>query len=82
VGEDIQTIVNETLRCRKIVRGSSTSRARPGRQRTLLDLNQVVERHPGPVRNQTVFRNTRIVYDLDPHLPTVLADADQMPRSS
>ena len=76
--EDIQTIVNETLRCRKIVKGLLDFSRQTKPQRTLLDLNQVVEDTLALVRNQTVFRNTKIVYDLDPHLPTVLADADQM----
>jgi two-component system NtrC family sensor kinase len=76
--EDIQTIVNETLRCRKIVKGLLDFSRQTKPQRTLLDLNQVVEDTLSLVRNQTVFRNIKIVYDLDPHLPTVLADADQM----
>jgi two-component system NtrC family sensor kinase len=76
--EDIQTIVNETLRCRKIVKGLLDFSRQTRPQRTLLDLNQVVEDTLSLVRNQTVFRNTKIVYELDPHLPTVLADADQM----
>ncbi len=76
--EDIQTIVNETLRCRKIVKGLLDFSRQTRPQRTLLDLNQVVEDMLALVRNQTVFRNIRIVYELDPHLPTVLADADQM----
>jgi two-component system NtrC family sensor kinase len=76
--EDIQTIVNETLRCRKIVKGLLDFSRQTKPQRTLLDLNQVVEDTLSLVRNQTVFRNTKIVYALDPHLPTVLADADQM----
>jgi two-component system NtrC family sensor kinase len=76
--EDIQTIVNETLRCRKIVKGLLDFSRQTKPQRTLLELNQVVEDVLALVRNQTVFRSIRIVYDLDPHLPTVLADADQI----
>jgi len=76
--EDIQTIVNETLRCRKIVKGLLDFSRQTKPQRTLLDLNQVVEDTLSLVRNQTVFRSIRIVYELDPHLPSVLADADQM----
>jgi len=76
--EDIQTIVNETLRCRKIVKGLLDFSRQTKPQRTLLDLNQVVEDTLSLVRNQTVFRNIKLAYDLDPHLPTVLADADQM----
>ena len=76
--EDIQTIVNETLRCRKIVKGLLDFSRQTKPQRTLLELNQVVEDVLALVRNQTVFRSIRIVYDLDPHLPTVLADVDQI----
>jgi two-component system NtrC family sensor kinase len=76
--EDIQTIVNETLRCRKIVKGLLDFSRQTKPQRTLLDLNQVVEDTLALVRNQTVFRSIRIAYALDPRLPTVLADADQM----
>ena len=58
--EDIQTIVNETLRCRKIVKGLLDFARQTKPQRTLLDLNQVVEDMLALVRNQTVFRNIRI----------------------
>jgi two-component system, NtrC family, sensor kinase len=76
--EDLQTIVNETLRCRKIVKGLLDFSRQTRPQRTLLDMNQVVEDVLALVRNQTVFRSIRIITDLDAHLPTVLADADQM----
>jgi two-component system NtrC family sensor kinase len=76
--EDIQVIVNETLRCRKIVKGLLDFSRQTRPQRTLLDLNHVVEDTIALVRNQTAFRNVQITLDLDRHLPTVLADADQM----
>jgi two-component system NtrC family sensor kinase len=76
--EDIQTIVNETLRCRKIVKSLLDFSRQTKPQRTLLELNQVAEDTLALVRNQTVLRGIRIVYNLDPHLPTVLADVDQI----
>jgi two-component system, NtrC family, sensor kinase len=76
--EDVQTIVNETLRCRKIVKGLLDFSRQTKPQRTLLNMNQVVEDVLALVRNQTVFRSIRITYDLDSKLPAVLADADQM----
>ena len=76
--EDIQTIVSETLRCRKIVKGLLDFARQTKPQRTLLDMNQVVEDVLALVRNQTTFRNVRVVNELHPNLPTVLADADQM----
>lgn len=76
--EDLQTIVSETLRCRKIVKGLLDFARQTAPQRILLNLNQVVEDVLALVRNQTVFKNIRIVNRLDASLPTVLADADQM----
>jgi two-component system NtrC family sensor kinase len=76
--EDLQTIVNETLRCRKIVKGLLDFSRQTKPQRTLLNMNQVVEDVLALVRNQTVFRSIRISWNLDSHLPDVLADADQM----
>ncbi|MCX6551619.1 MAG: cache domain-containing protein, partial [Acidobacteria bacterium] len=76
--EDLQTIVNETLRCRKIVKGLLDFARQTKPQRTQLNLNQVVEDVLALVRNQTVFRSVRIVNTLDENLPSVLADADQM----
>ncbi|MEW5981419.1 MAG: cache domain-containing protein [Acidobacteriota bacterium] len=76
--EDLQTIVNETLRCRKIVKGLLDFARQTKPQRALLSLNQIIEDVLALVRNQTVFKNIRVVNNLDPTLPTVLADADQM----
>jgi two-component system NtrC family sensor kinase len=76
--EDLQTIVNETLRCRKIVKGLLDFSRQTKPQRTLLNMDQVVEDVLALVRNQTVFRSIRLSWNLDPHLPDVLADADQM----
>ncbi len=76
--EDIQTIVNETLRCRKIVKGLLDFARQTKPQRSLLDLNQIVEEVLALVRNQATFRNVRVTTDPAPDLPVVLADGDQM----
>jgi two-component system NtrC family sensor kinase len=76
--DDIQTIVNETLRCRKIVKGLLDFSRQTKPQRTLLQMNEIVEDVLALVRNQDAFRGVTVSYDLDPDLPTILADADQM----
>ena len=76
--DDVQTIVNETLRCRRIVKGLLDFARQTKPQRTLLSMNQVVEEVLALVRNQASFRNIQISLDLAPDLPTVLADGDQM----
>jgi two-component system NtrC family sensor kinase len=76
--EDLQTIVDETLRCRKIVKGLLDFARQTRPQRTTLNMNHVVEDVLALVRNQTIFRAITITFDLDASLPSVLADADQM----
>ena len=76
--EDVQTIVTETLRCRKIVKGLLDFAHQTKPQRSSLAMNEIVEDVLALVRNQTVFKSIRIEYDFDPQLPPILADADQM----
>ncbi len=76
--DDVQTIVNETLRCRKIVKGLLDFSRQSKPQRTLLQMNEIVEDVLALVRNQPAFSGVTVSYDLDPALPTILADADQM----
>jgi two-component system, NtrC family, sensor kinase len=76
--EDLQTIVNETLRCRKIVKGLLDFSRQTRPLRAMLDLNHVIEDVLALVRNQSSFRNIRVINQLDAALPTVMADADQM----
>ena len=54
--DDVKTIVDETLRCRKIVKGLLDFARQTKPQRTQLQMNQVVEDVLALVRNQTVFR--------------------------
>ncbi len=76
--EDLQTIVDETLRCRKIVKGLLDFARQTKPQKQNLDLNKVVEDVLSLVKNQASFQNITIRTEMDPTLPPVLADADQM----
>jgi two-component system NtrC family sensor kinase len=76
--EDLQTIVNETLRCRKIVKGLLDFARQTTPQKQELDLNQVVEDVLALIRNQASFRDIALKADLDTRLPRSMADGDQM----
>ncbi|MFB3902263.1 MAG: cache domain-containing protein [Acidobacteriota bacterium] len=75
---DLQTIVDETLRCRKIVKGLLDFARQTAPQKELISLNQVVENVLGLVCNQAGFRDIRISKKLDSSPPSVMADRDQM----
>ena len=75
---DLQTIVDETLRCRKIVKGLLDFARQSKPQKQMLSLNQVVEDVLALVRNQANFRNITLSTDFKGDLPLVMADRDQM----
>jgi len=76
--EDLQSIVDETLRCRKIVKGLLDFARQTKPQKQNLNLNKVAEDVLALVRNQASFQNITIHTELDIQIPSVLADADQM----
>ena len=76
--EDLQIIVDETLRCRKIVKGLLDFARQTAPLKQAVDLNQVVEDVLNLVKNQAAFRNITFATELADGLPTVLADKDQM----
>jgi len=76
--EELQVIVDETLRCRKIVKGLLDFARQTKPQKQLVEMNSVVEDVLALVRNQASFRNITLQTILDPKLPAVMADRDQM----
>jgi len=76
--EELQVIVDETLRCRKIVKGLLDFARQTKPQKQIVDMNGVVEDVLNLVRNQASFRDIAIETELDPKLPPVMADRDQM----
>jgi two-component system NtrC family sensor kinase len=76
--DDLQTIVDETLRCRKIVKGllDFARQTKPLKQAT--DLNRIVEDVLNLVRNQASFKNIYFEPALQDDLPSVMVDRDQM----
>ncbi len=76
--EDLQIIVDETLRCRKIVKGLLDFARQTKPQKQLVDLKGVLEDVFNLVKNQASFHDIEIELDQDRRLPAVMADKDQM----
>lgn len=75
---DLETIVRETKRCRDIVK-DLLDFARPMPvQKTNVDINSIIDRTLKIVDNQMSCRHITVQSDLNPHLPTVNADASQL----
>lgn len=76
--EDLQIIVSETLRCRNIVKGLLEFSRQTQPHKQVVDMNSVLVDVLNLVRNQTTVKNVKLDTELDPNLPTVVVDRDQM----
>ncbi|MBP1601044.1 MAG: integral rane sensor signal transduction histidine kinase [Acidobacteria bacterium] len=76
--EELKIIVDETMRCRKIVKGLLDFARQTKPQKQAVSLNQVIADVVNLVGKQAAFRDIDIQMDLAADLPAVMADQDQM----
>lgn len=75
---DVEVIVKETIRCREIVKRLLDFAKQIAPQKRLTNINTLLENIILLVRNQTSFRNIKIVKNLSPDIPELMADPDQV----
>ena len=76
--EDLQTIVEETLRCRDIVRRLLDFSRETKSMKKLEDVNVIIEGTLFLVKNQAAFHDIRIIRELDSNLPRIPLDASKI----
>jgi two-component system, NtrC family, sensor kinase len=76
--EDVDVMVKETIRCREIVKRLLDFARQTKPQKRLANLNDLIENIILLVRNQASFRNITIDKELDPGIPELLVDPDQI----
>ena len=76
--EDVEVMVNETIRCREIVKRLLDFAKQTKPQKRLANINGLIENIILLVRNQASFRNITIEKQLDAGIPDVLVDPDQI----
>lgn len=76
--EDIKAIVDETIRCREIVKGLLDFSRQTEPKKALADINGLIETVVVLVQNQVAFQDIRIKKDLAPSLPRIMVDKDQI----
>jgi two-component system NtrC family sensor kinase len=76
--EDLDIIMNESIRCRNIVKGllDFARQSKPEKKET--DINRLIESVLLLVQNQAAFQNIKIVRDYDVELPRAEVDSDQI----
>ncbi|MCR4438797.1 MAG: cache domain-containing protein [bacterium] len=78
IKEDLQVIVRETERCRKIVRGLLDFSRQTRLEMTVTDLNKIVTTTLDLVVTQAIFKGITVTRNLAPLLPKVMVDVGQM----
>ena len=76
--EDVASIVHETQRCARIVRGLLDFSRESVPRKQPCNLNDVLESSLTLVGNQALFHDVTVHRRYDPGLPEVMADAQQM----
>jgi signal transduction histidine kinase len=78
VRDDLQVIVNETIRCREIVKSLLDFARQTVPKKRKADIHQIIHRAAKVVENQLSMRQVELVMDLDDKLPNVRVDANQI----
>jgi len=76
----VQKIVNQANRCRDIIRGLLDFSRQRKPDKTLCDVNQLLQESVSLVENQALFHNICIIKNFDPVLPKVVMDPSQIER--
>lgn len=76
--QDLKIIVQETIRCRSIVRGLLEFSRQRALDKSSVELNDLVDHVLQIVSNQESFQNIRIEKIYDPAMPVIASDKDQL----
>jgi two-component system NtrC family sensor kinase len=78
LAEDVEVIVRETKRCREIVKELLDFARQTPPKRQAIDLNEIARRAVSIVMNELRLHHVSLTLDLQPDLPPVMADPNQM----
>jgi two-component system NtrC family sensor kinase len=76
--EDIETIVNETIRCRRIVKALLDFARQTKPEKRLVSVNEIIENTLRLLQNQLHLNNITAKRNLDPAIPPTMLDSDQI----
>jgi two-component system NtrC family sensor kinase len=76
--DDLNVIVSETIRCREIVKSLLDFARQTVPKKRKADINEIIGRAVTVIENQLALGRVKLVMDLDPALPAVTVDANQI----
>jgi len=78
MAKDLREIADQAMRCKEIVRGLLDFARRRGEGSLKVNVNEVLEKSLSLLSRQAMFLNVTLEKDLQPNLPLILADPDQL----
>jgi two-component system NtrC family sensor kinase len=78
IKDDLEVIVRETKRCREIVKGLLDFARQSPPEKRQISINEVVTQAVRIVQNQLAIYHVKLAAELDPHLPLISADVNQI----
>ena len=76
--DDLDVIVRETKRCREIVKGLLDFARQSPPEKREISINEVITHVVRIMQNQLAIHHVKLATDLDPHLPLIAADVNQI----
>jgi len=76
--QDLKVIVQETIRCRNIVRGLLEFARQSAPEKRSVGIKELLQEVLYMVANQESFQNIKIEKTIDPDIPDLMADKDQL----
>jgi len=76
--KDLDRIITEATRCKKIVKGLLEFAHQTEEKMELTNVNQRIEQCLSLLRNQSLFHNIKVIKSFDPLLPPVKGDPSQL----
>jgi len=76
--EDVEMIIQETLRCREIIHRLLDFAREVKLKRERFDLNQLIRRSVRLIEKQKDFSHIKFIYELEENLPEIEADPHQI----
>ncbi|HCA79938.1 MAG TPA: two-component sensor histidine kinase [Bacteroidetes bacterium] len=76
--EDLKIIVRETIRSREIVKSLLDFARQSIPKKSQSDINEIIDRSVAVVEHQLAIKGLKVVRKIDPHIPKITLDPNQM----
>ena len=76
--EDLKVVVRETVRCREIVKSLLDFARQSIPKKTAADMGEIIDRAVSVVEHQVSIKGVKIVRSIEPNLPKLTVDPNQM----